>query len=76
MIKEWVHDHLPVLLIKAEIANVFNYNLGKIYSIFIYKEWLIMESQGNVLNGVMWGTMLSIPLWAWLFLLLKILFTL
>jgi len=33
-----------------------------------------MESQGNVLNGVMWGTMLSIPLWAGLILLLKLLF--
>lgn len=33
-----------------------------------------MENQGNVLNGVMWGTMLSIPLWAGLVLLLKMLF--
>ena len=33
-----------------------------------------MESQGNVLNGVMWGTMLSIPLWAGLILLFKLLF--
>ncbi len=33
-----------------------------------------MENQGNVLNGVMWGTLLSIPLWAGLFLLLKVLF--
>lgn len=33
-----------------------------------------MESQGNVFTGVMWGTMLSIPLWAGLILLLKLLF--
>lgn len=33
-----------------------------------------MENQGNVLNGMVWGTMLSIPLWAAFFLLIKILF--
>lgn len=34
-----------------------------------------MEEQGNVLNGVVWGTLLSIPLWAGFYLLIKFIFT-
>jgi hypothetical protein len=33
-----------------------------------------MEHQGNVFNGMIWGALLSIPLWLTFFLTLKLLF--